>query len=198
MTKRCWSLFSKHPSCSQHGGQMCWHVSGDGFFFNSHPIRCASDVCSSTDASSADSQHQHLTVFPKSANNSSNIHLQSLRGGQMLLFSFLSEYWWRGLEAAGCRRGERGFDDWQTLRSHASLVVIKNKHTEQGRKHTFHQSWVRFREPRRNASSDRLPSQHQQASTPVNSRRDDFILNWIKRSKATDSAEYLQIITDAA
>lgn len=27
------------------------------------------------------------------------------------------------------------FDDWQTFRSHASLVVIKNKHTEQGRKH---------------------------------------------------------------
>lgn len=68
-------------------------------------------------------------------NNSSNIRLQNLWGGQMPLF-FLPLWWLgvgEGVKAAGCRGGERGFGDWQTLRSHASLVVIKNKHSERGK-----------------------------------------------------------------
>lgn len=154
MTKRCWSLFSKQSSCSQHGGQMCWHVGGDSLFFlNSHHIRWVSVVCFSSDASSADSQGNYGTVHPKfaiiSPTSFDKVYEEVKCHG---IFCG----WSRG-GGAGCRGEEGRFDDWQTLRRHASLVVIRNKHTEQRRKHTFHQSWVRFTEPRRNASLDHLP-----------------------------------------
>lgn len=103
-------------------------------FFNCHRIRCVSVVCFSSDASSADSQHQHLTVLANSTIIPPTSVYKICEEVKCRFFSFLSDdSGWGEVEAAGCRGGERGFGDWQTLRSHASLVVIKNKHSEGGK-----------------------------------------------------------------
>lgn len=120
-------LVFKSPLAVNSGGR-----GGGGwrllFLLNSPSLRCVEVVW----AAPPDWQSVH--------NCSSKLHLRSRRRSNVaVLFSFFFPFslFGSGWKQRGALEGGRlrGCADWQTFRSHASLVVIRNKHSEQGRKH---------------------------------------------------------------